>query len=783
MFKKVLSQKNRLIFLSVVSIYYLIMMFIIWNVNISALGNISSDIDQISGFVFAFALLINIDKIINERRLKYIAIFVLIILLLLYNSFWIDFGARSRDAMFSFIPIFMVYVLSFGLVSKSIVKYGLNGLLGLFFVYNILGILGAILKFDTFFFGIPNVLTDNYRYSSILNNPNAWGEFALISVFIATYFLLKTSNNKLRLIYLILILTSIIALFASMSRTALLVCLVIYAGVLIYSKKLDPLFRKLLIASLIIIVVGIVGLLIFDKDFFLRFLRLSQGLTDRDVVWKHLFDQIKNNFWYGVGYGNGTMILALENTFSVTSAHNLYLGLLYEMGFVPFLVLFIWFIKKIVSCFRYLKYTNKYHLDLFMFGVFLTAFLIGQFFEFSFFKVGPMNTFIFLVFALIIENIRLVKKEGIYKTKVTHMISGLLNGGSESMLYKVLKYADYEKFEFVVISLGDHGFYGKKIEDLGVKVVALNLKSIKHLPVSVVKLVYYISKTDVLQTWLYHANLLGVIIGRLVLVDKIIWGVRQADISEKHNKKSTVLIAGICKYFSWMTDYILSCSDDATLVHEKLGYSSKKFTTIYNGFELSLFKYNPDVRGSLREELGIGEEIVFINVARYDIQKDHNTLLSALKRFKENNNIPFKIIMCGIGIEKSNEELYKKIKNANLEEETILLGVRSDVNNLMAASDYFLLSSLGEGFPNVLGEAMASNLIPIVTDVGDCSVIVGDSGVVVQKEDPIAFYNGIMRILNLSDDEKAKMRISARQRIEENFDIIQITKEYECLYM
>lgn len=782
MLKTIFSRNNRSVLLSVVAISYLVMMFIIWNVNIEGLGNYSATINRIANYIFVFALLLNIDRVTEEKKLKTIVIYIAIMILLILNSFFITYGYRSRVSIFSVIPIFIVYLLAFQLEGKRILKYGFHALLILFFFYNVVGVVGAIYKFDYFFLGIPNELVDNYRYSSILTNPNSWGEFALISLFISTYFLMKNKEHKKRLIYFVFILASLFALIASMSRTSILIAVILYFGLIVFAQYLDNLLKKLLYISFILAILGFIGLLLFNKEFVVDFLRLTQGLTDRDVIWKHMIEEIKVTFWHGVGYGNGTLVLSFTDDFPVTSAHNLYLGLLFEMGFIPFVILMIYFIKKILENFLYLKYTKKYTIELLWIGIFLIAFLVGQMFEYSFFKVGPMNTFIFVLLGLSIQFIGLSKEEGIYKKKITHMISGLLNGGSESMLYKVLKYGDKSKYRFKVISLGTKGFYGEKIEALGIKVVALNMKSVKTLPVAILKLFHHVKGSDVLQTWLYHANLLGVIVGRILLVDKIIWGVRQADISEEHNKKSTVKIAEGSKYLSWMTDYILSCSDETTLEHQKLGYSAKRFVTIYNGFELSLFKYDPNNRDSMRKELGIKDEIVFINVARYDVQKDHDTMFGALKRFKETTNLPFKVIMCGIGIEKSNEDLVAKLVKANLTNEAILLGVRSDVAALMSAADYFLLSSLGEGFPNVLGEAMASELIPIVTNVGDCAMIVGDTGEVVPKQDPIAFYNGLMRIVNLDEKEKKKKRKEARMRIENTFDIVEITKQYEALY-
>jgi len=780
--KTILNKENRSLVLAIVSIVYLVMMFIIWNVNISFFQANNSAIYKLSTRIFALALLLNIDRIIQEKRLKTIAIYVLIILLLTFNSWFIVNGARSRSFIYSVIPVFMVYQLTSQLERKRIINYGFHALLGLFFFYNVVGVIGALFRLDQFFFNIPNILIDNYRYSSILTNPNAWGEFAVISLYIATYFLIKNDKLLPRLIYLVLIAFSCLALIASMSRNAILMAMLLYLGILIFIKNFDNFIKKYCIIGLSAAVLGVIALFIINTEFVLKLFRLTQGLTGRNEIWEFMIRHIKDYFWFGMGYGNNALLIFKDGVLTLTSAHNLYLGLIYEMGFLPFVILILYFIKKIVDSFRYIKYTKKYRVDLILTGIFLFSFLVGQFFEYTFFKIGSMNTFIFIIFGLLIEDIRSVKEEGIYKKKITHLITGLDNGGSESMLYKVLKYGDQGKFKFKVISLDTKGFYGDKIEALGIEVVALELKNIKRLPISIYNLIKHIITSDVLQSWLYHANLLGVIVGRILLIDKIIWGVRQADVSYEHNKKSTMKIARISKYFSWLTDYILSCSDETTNAHQQLGYSKKRFVTIYNGFELDLFKYDPSLREEVRRELNINDdEIVFINVARYDIQKDHETMFKALEMFKEHNQ-KFKLVLCGMGIEESNQELVEKLENANLSENVILLGIRRDVARLLTGADYFLLSSLGEGFPNALGEAMASELIPVVTNVGDCKMIVGKAGEVVKKQDPTSFYQAILKVVNLNDEEKANLRKDARDRIVNTFDIKKITKQYESLY-
>ncbi|MBM7453015.1 glycosyltransferase involved in cell wall biosynthesis [Acholeplasma morum] len=767
--------------LNIFALFYLLMMFVIWNINYLEILLNNTNIYTTANMVLAGLFILNIDLIFKEKRFKTVLIYVVVILLLVFNSFFIVYGERSRSYIFSLIPLFMLYQIIYQRNTKKYLDIVLHSLLGLFSFYNVVGIIGFLFKLDTFFLGIPNFLTDNYRYSSILTNPNAWGIFAFIGLWISVYYLLKSRNIYKEILYGGLVALAFGAIILSMSRVVLVMTIILYVGLIITSKLYEKRIRMLLYASAILILLGIIGLMIYDIDFMINLFRLNQGLTDREEIWNYMIGLIQENFFFGIGYGNSTMVLSLSEQLIVTSSHNMYLGLLLEMGFLPLLVLLGYFCYHIYRLIRTIKYTNVYRIELIFVVLFLIGFLVGQFFEFSYFKVDSVNTFIFFLFGLSIEITRQVRKEGIYKRKITHLITGLDNGGAESMLYKIIKNRDQSKFTYQVISLDSKGFYGPLIEKEGVKVVALNMRGIKKSILGLFSLGYHLVGTNTLQTWLYHANLIGVIMGRLLLVDSIIWGVRQADISMEHNKASTVRIARISKYFGFLTDQILSCSDETTLTHKKLGYQDKKFVTIYNGFELDKFKYEPSHRDEMRKSLGLSNELTFINVARFDIQKDHETLFKSMSLLKK-EGVSFKLLLCGIDIRPENETLTKMIQDNDLVDNVILLGVRNDVNRLLVASDYFLLSSLGEGFPNVLGEAMASKRIPITTDAGDCKMIVGDCGKVVERRNPEAFKNAIKEILSLTVKEKEALENKSRIRIEQHFDIKSITRSYEALY-
>jgi glycosyltransferase involved in cell wall biosynthesis len=111
-----------------------------------------------------------------------------------------------------------------------------------------------------------------------------------------------------------------------------------------------------------------------------------------------------------------------------------------------------------------------------------------------------------------------------------------------------------------------------------------------------------------------------------------------------------------------------------------------------------------------------------------------------------------------------------------------LLGPRSDVNRIYCALDILASSSVSEAFPLVVGEAMASGVPCVVTDVGDSARIVGPTGYVVSPGDPEALATAWDQMLSMSRDARAQLGATARQRVCQQFDLTAMTQRYEALY-
>lgn len=369
--------------------------------------------------------------------------------------------------------------------------------------------------------------------------------------------------------------------------------------------------------------------------------------------------------------------------------------------------------------------------------------------------------------------------------KVLHVITGLNVGGAETMLYKLLSRMDRRSFQAEVVSLTDIGPVGRKIQALGVPVRALGMRRGVPDAARLLRLAGWLRHhpPDVIQTWMYHADLVGGLAAKLAGGIPVAWDVQHANLDPTRNKRSTIWTAHTCAWLSrWLPSAIVCSSEAAQAVHARLGYALGRMVVIPNGFDLDVFRPDPESRLAVRRQLEIPEDSLLIGlVARFHPQKDHyNFVQAAGLLHRAMPEVHF--LLCGEGITWENPVLGEWIDDAGVESCCHLLGRREDMPRLTAALDVASSSSFGEGFPNVVGEAMACGVPCVVTDVGDCAAIVGDTGIVVPPRDPTSLASAWHKLLSMGREEGRRSGERARLRVKSKYDLGQITRRYERLY-
>jgi glycosyltransferase involved in cell wall biosynthesis len=371
--------------------------------------------------------------------------------------------------------------------------------------------------------------------------------------------------------------------------------------------------------------------------------------------------------------------------------------------------------------------------------------------------------------------------------KVMHLVTSLDTGGAEIMLSKLVTNMDESKCKSVVVSMLDKGTIGSRIEELGIQVYTLNMKrGIPNIS-SILKLCRIIRETrpDIMQTWLYHADLLGLIAARLCKINSLIWNIRCSYMDLSKYSIITKFVLKLLVFFSNQPDAIIINSVAGERLHINMGYKPRRWVEIFNGFEIEKYKVKTaEEKDSIRKRLGLEDEVLIAGmVARYDPMKGHELLLDAMDRvinIEKINNM--RILLIGKNINWKNPDLAKKISLYKLEDKVILLEERNDIAELLPVLDMYISPSVGEGFPNIVGEAMCCGIPCIVTDVGDSARLINGFGTVVRPNDAELLKKAIIQMIDIGDSKRNEIGLNGRRHIIENYDIIKITKQYEDLY-
>jgi glycosyltransferase involved in cell wall biosynthesis len=371
------------------------------------------------------------------------------------------------------------------------------------------------------------------------------------------------------------------------------------------------------------------------------------------------------------------------------------------------------------------------------------------------------------------------------KPKITFIITALGIGGAEMMLFRLLKVLDQKKYDISLITLKSGGALEKEFMDIGIPSLSAELNSAAGLfrGFSKIKRLLKNIQPDIVFCWMYHANLIGGLAAKHCGIKRIYWNIRNSGLKEIWKMPITSAIIEIGALLSGnIPDLIILNSNQARDNHIRIGYDEFKMRVLHNGINTDDFQPDTKARRFIRKELNVRSTVLLVGMtARFHPQKDHKTFLEAANLIVSKvPNVQF--VLCGTNIDESNEKLAAWISEFSLEEKVLLLGERRDMPKVMGALDLLMLSSAyGESFPNVIAEAMSCEIPCVATDVGDSAFIIGDSGLIVPAENPHALGEAAV-ILLTNNAERIKLGKKARIRIQNEFSIETISKEYEKLF-
>ncbi|MDB5904080.1 MAG: hypothetical protein JWM26_2958 [Betaproteobacteria bacterium] len=370
-----------------------------------------------------------------------------------------------------------------------------------------------------------------------------------------------------------------------------------------------------------------------------------------------------------------------------------------------------------------------------------------------------------------------------HRVRLAFVLGSFELGGAEMMLWKLLSRLDRSRFDPVVIALSSRadGML-ERFQQSGIecRLLGVNASTLFRLATLISR-----RSTDIVQGWMYYGNLAATLSSLMTRSrHAVLWAIRGTLVDAQYTSRSTALSIWLGGRLSFLPQLIINNSSTSSLQHEaRYGYAASKRVVLPNGFDTDVFRPSAEARSSVRSALGLGPDAVLAGlIGRYHPMKQHAKFIEAAalvsRRFPDVH-----YVLAGDRIDGSNAELVQAVEQHGLRARVHLLGRRDDMHVVAAALDLAVsASSSGEGFPNVVGEAMSCGVPCVVTDVGDSAFVVGDTGLTVPPGDTRALAGAIEALVG-SDARRVELGARARQRVVERFSLDAVVRAYEDLYM
>lgn len=365
--------------------------------------------------------------------------------------------------------------------------------------------------------------------------------------------------------------------------------------------------------------------------------------------------------------------------------------------------------------------------------------------------------------------------------KICLLTRSLGTGGMATQLFVLARGLARKGHQVIVIALYAGGNVEQYSNIEGLRVRVLNKKGRWHL-ISFFRDVLNAVRQegpDVLQSYLSAANILSALMKPFLEPPPVLWGIRSSLMHLQQYDRFLRFNYYLERKLSRFADCIVANSRAGLEYARGHGFVCKDMVFIPNGIDTDRFHPDEDGRNSVRTEWGMSPDQMLIGlVGRMDPVKDHSAFLRAAALLRK--KIPEARFVC---IGPGNPEYSKRLKalesDLGLKGFVIWEDARADMPRVYNAFDLAVSTSQAEGFSNVIGEAMASGISCVVTDVGDSAFIVGDCGMVVPSGNPELMAAAWEQAL-LQDRTEVGRR--SRARMIENFSVDRLILNTEEVY-
>jgi len=359
--------------------------------------------------------------------------------------------------------------------------------------------------------------------------------------------------------------------------------------------------------------------------------------------------------------------------------------------------------------------------------------------------------------------------------KVLILHPSLEVGGAETQLRHLLEQYDRESVELILVLFSDWSCATTRFAgNTGIRLVRLTSTKFDNFLIRQIRLIKVIKNERPVAVYslLPNANLLNAIASLSKHKYKVVWGMRSSKFTLGRFGLRGLLVR-------WMTS-VVSCRVDLLISNTQAGlrqmnrglFQVKRAVVIPNGIDTARFFPDHDVRRRLRDELGIPNAAFVIGlVARVVSWKGYDIFLDAARTLIPKGNREVIFLCVGSGDPELERKYFGSMKRGRLEGRFLWLGSRDDVDRVLNVLDVLTVCSReGEGFPNVIGEALATDIPVVATRVGDAPGVVGENGLLIPPADASELRNAWSKLLD-SPEELAERAKGARLRVISEYSV------------
>lgn len=339
-----------------------------------------------------------------------------------------------------------------------------------------------------------------------------------------------------------------------------------------------------------------------------------------------------------------------------------------------------------------------------------------------------------------------------------HLINSLSIGGAERMLLKLAEESARSGVRLKVYTLLGGGALRAKLQ-ASADVERLGPKNF-----------WTLMRTDhPVICWMYHSCLVGGLLKAFNPKLKLIWNIRHSLHDMSKEKPMTRLVIQFLALTRFMADAVMFNSSVARDQHQFL--CARPGYVVPNGFEVETYRHSEGERNLWHAQWKVGAQNVVGLVARFHPMKGHEVLLTAANKMDP----PPVLVFAGEGTQ---TPAFANLATKHFSGVWFGLGPVENVPGLMSALDVLVVPSLwGEGFPNVIGEAMLCETLCLASDVGDARFVLGRDDVIVTSD----WSAKLHWVTQLGAREKQQRKTEARERVLQKFSLPAVAQQLQDL--